>query len=193
MEKHDSEKKKILLEVEKNLKRLDTPGFAKFIPEVGSNLAYAAKGAKSYMDVAAVPGRIRNAMGRPVYMKPAFGASTHIASQILEAMKYDPGTRSSLNLRYSEEIISAAKSLGCMVVFVDRMKEPEEIQKIEGASVPWVLRTAHRQCGKVPDILYDRGSVGKEAITHILGRNPGEVVDIALKILKMLASSSDMK
>jgi len=36
--------------------------------------------------------------------------------------------------------------------------------------------------GKVPDIVYDRGGIGKEAMIRILGKNAEDVVDCAIKI-----------
>jgi len=38
--------------------------------------------------------------------------------------------------------------------------------------------------GEVPDVIYDRGEVGKEPMVRIIGKNPGEVVRKVLKIKK---------
>jgi predicted fused transcriptional regulator/phosphomethylpyrimidine kinase len=182
----EGERERILEEVAEQLKRIEDTGFAKLIPEVGSNLGYAAGNPRDCRDVAAVPGRIRNAMGRPVFLPPEFGASTHVASIIMAAMEYEPEKRAALNIRYSEDIISALESIGLSVVFVDRMKEPDSVTEMEGASVPWVLKSAREKIGRVPDIIYHKGCVGKEAMTQILGRKPKEVVDVALALLNKL-------
>jgi predicted fused transcriptional regulator/phosphomethylpyrimidine kinase len=179
------ERERVLAEVAEQLERLACTDFARLIPEVGSNLGYALPEPANYRDVAAVPGRIRNAMGKPAFLPPRFGASTHVASIIMAAMAHDPEKRCALNIRYSEDIIKALESMGLSVVFVDRMREPGDVAGKEGASVPWVLKEAVGKAGdgKVPDVIYHKGCVGKEAITQLLGRNPEEVVDMALQLL----------
>jgi len=79
------------------LKALEERGadVAKYIPEVQSNLGYAIdpRYASGREDVAAVPGRIMNYMGkaRPSG-PPTFGASDHVARKILAAMGKSPWT-----------------------------------------------------------------------------------------------------
>ena len=182
----DSERITTLVKIEEQLEVLRRTAFAKLIPEVGSNLAYAIKEPASFRDVAAVPGRIRNAMGRPAFLKPTFGASRHVASMILVAMRLDPQKRCALNIIHSDEIIATCKSIGLKTVFVDRMEEPEGVSGKEGASVPWVLQRAIEECGMVPDVIYHKGAVGKEAITMILGKDPADVAGTAMELLKRL-------
>ncbi len=181
-----NERVSVLLEIERQLDILKRTGFARLIPEVGSNLACAVKEPRNIKDVAAVPGRIRNAMGRPVFLKPVFGASSHVASMLMGAMKHDPAKRCAMNIRYSDEIIAACKSMGLKAVFVDRMAEPDDVKDEEGASVPWVLQQAVDEWGYVPDVIYHKGSVGKEAITMILGESPAKVTGTVLEILKRI-------
>lgn len=181
-----NERISVLYGIEQQLELLRRTDFARLIPEVGSNIAYALKEPRDSNDVAAVPGRIRNAMGRPAFLKPVFGASSHVASIIMESMKHDPSKRCAMNIRYSDEIIAACKSLELKTVFIDRMREPGEVVDQEGASVPWVLRKAIEECGCVPDVIYHKGAVGKEAITMILGDNPVHVTGIVLEVLKRI-------
>ncbi len=178
-----SEREQVLLEIERQLNRLEDSDFARLIPEVGSNLAYAVENPRDSGDVAAVPGRIRNAMGKPVFLAPKFGASTHVASMIIGANRHDPDKRCAMNVRYSEGIVAALKGMGLDVAFVDRMSEPGTVKKKEGNSVPWVLENACEKRGSVPDVIYHRGSVGKEAIIQILGKDPDQVVGIVLQLL----------
>jgi len=179
----DAERKEVLDAVAAQLARIGGSGFASLIPEVGSNLAYAVASPRDYRDIAAVPGRIRNAMGRPVFLPPAFGASTHLASTILGAMSHERDKRAALNIRYSPEIVEALGEAGLSVVFVDRMKEPADVVAKEGASVPWVLGQAIAKLGRVPDAVYHSGCVGKEPIVQIIAAYPERAVDIALGLI----------
>lgn len=153
---------------------------ARVIPEVQSNIVYSVPRhlARGIADVVGIPGRIVRYFDRVrVFSHPQPGASSHVARLVLEAMKYDPSIRSAMNIKYSEELIEVARKLGMSVVVVDRREEPEEVRETEGASLPWMLRKAVEQVGRVPDILADLGDVGKEPMIRVLGRTPSEVLD----------------
>jgi len=155
--------------------------FARLIPEVRSNLVYAKSDAKTINDVMAIDGRITVVNGRPhASGRPKFGASSHMARIILELMKFNPEIRSGINIACNPELISFlegyCKKNGLIIVKVDRSNEPAESRDIEGKTMSWKAREAVRLAGgKVPDMFYEMGDVGKEAITTAVGRNPVEV------------------
>jgi predicted fused transcriptional regulator/phosphomethylpyrimidine kinase len=182
----ENERISVLQGIEKQLEIIKRTDFARLIPEVGSNLAFAIKKPRDFNDVAAIPGRIRNAVGRPVFLKPMFGASSHVASLVMGAINHDPSKRCAMNIKYSDEIIAACKSLKLKTVFVDRMNEPGDVKNEEGASVPWVLEKAVDECGFVPDVIYHRGAVGKEAMTIIIGEKPAHLTEIVIELLKRI-------
>lgn len=85
-----------------------------YIPEVQSNLGYALPAfyARDLNDVAAIPGRIIKYMGKAKPSgPPTFGVSSHVASYILTAMKYDPEVRSAMNIKYDDRVIEPLRSL----------------------------------------------------------------------------------
>ena len=158
----------------------------KYTPEVGINIVEAidSKYTTSVEDIAGVKGRIVKVGNKLVAVGPVeFGASSHLARLVLEAMKIDPSVRGAVNIKYSEELVVRAKSRGYLVVFVDRRLEPEEIKAIEGATLPWILREAVKQAGRVPDLIYDIGDVGKEPMIRVLGRSAIEAVSKLLDIV----------
>jgi len=163
--------------------------FAKHIPETGMNIVMSIdpRYASSVEDVAGVKGRITRAGAKELRIGEIdFGASSHVARLVLAAMKHDPAVRAAMNLRYSEELVENAKRRGYLVVYVDRRAEPEEVRRVEGASIPWILEEAVKKAGgRVPDIIYDHGDVGKEPMIRILGRDPVEVVRKALEIISL--------
>ncbi|MCD6523215.1 MAG: thiamine-phosphate synthase [Candidatus Diapherotrites archaeon] len=161
-----------------------TPAFCKLIPEVGTNIAYAKPDAKTIDDVAAIPGRIREALGKPSTVESAhFGVSSHMARTCLKAIQFDPNKRCCMNIRYSEENIEQLREHGYSIFFFDRMNEPENIKQKEGASIPWIVEQAYKGLGYIPDIIYDKGAVGKEPMIRIFAENPRKAVEIALSIL----------
>jgi hydroxymethylpyrimidine/phosphomethylpyrimidine kinase len=173
----------VLEALKTNFERLQAAHVGNLVPEVQSNLGYALPYAETHRDIAAFPGRlVRLGKGIVSVRSPAFGASRHIATIILTAMRYDPEYRSAMNIRFSERIVEQCESLGWKVCSFDRSDEPEEVKQQEGSSLEWgTERVLSRETG-IPDIIFDRGDVGKEPMIRVLGRNPDEVVDKVLKL-----------
>ncbi len=167
--------------------RLEEEGCGNIIPEVQSNLGYALPRSFGKEDVAAFPGRIiRVGTGvRPVEA-PAFGASSHIAKIILTAMKYDGTYRSAMNIRYSAEAIDACMELGFHVESFDRSCEPPEVKLREGSSLEWGTDTVLARGAGMPDIIFDRGDVGKEPMIRVIGRSPDDVAEKVIRISRKL-------
>jgi hydroxymethylpyrimidine kinase/phosphomethylpyrimidine kinase len=156
----------------------------RLFPEVQSNLGFALPYARGIEDVAAFPGRFVR-LGKEItkVADPEFGASQHIAKMILTAMAHDPEMRSAMNLRFTEEILSRARKAGLAVGHFDRKEEPAGVKRKEGSSLSWGVRRVLQKSKKIPDILFDRGDVGKEAMVRVFGRDPGEVVSKVLLLL----------
>jgi predicted fused transcriptional regulator/phosphomethylpyrimidine kinase len=133
--------------------------------------------------VAAFPGRFVR-LGREVttVSDPQFGASQHIAGIILTAMRYDPEFRSAMNVRFSEEILARAKKAGLSRGHFSRQEEPARVKRREGSSLSWGVDQVLRKSKAVPDIIFDRGGVGKEPMVRVLGHDPEEV---AAKVLAL--------
>jgi hydroxymethylpyrimidine/phosphomethylpyrimidine kinase len=179
------EREAVLDSLKEALGKLTQEPVGGMIPEVRSNLGYALPGAANHAEVAAVPGRISQAGDQLLVCKePAFGASRHIASVILAAMRYDPEMRSAMNLRYSEGILKTCYDLNLRVASFDRSDEPSELREKEGSTLEWGTKKVIREKGEVPDIIYDTGDVGKEPMVRVLGRDPEEVVAKVLAIGK---------
>ncbi|WP_457612339.1 bifunctional hydroxymethylpyrimidine kinase/phosphomethylpyrimidine kinase [Methanocaldococcus sp.] len=171
----DAERWRTYIKLKKAVNEFINLNLKKLIPEVGSNFVYSLPYPynKSIYDVAGVRGRIVKADRVVAVGDIEFGASNHLARAILTYMKFYPEVRSCLNIKYSEEIIEKAKRY-FKVSFYDRRKEPEEIKKIEGSTIPWGIEEALKN-GKA-DIIYHLGDVGKEPMILVFGRDPEEVL-----------------
>ncbi|PKN03985.1 MAG: thiamine-phosphate synthase [Deltaproteobacteria bacterium HGW-Deltaproteobacteria-9] len=157
------------------------------IPEVQSNLDYAEAGAEKESQVAGFPGRIiRLYDGIHVAANPEFGASQHMAHVVLTVLQHDSSYRSAMNIKYSESIIDICRRIGFAVGHFDRADEPVEKMAREGFSLEWGVNRVLLRTRMIPDIIYDRGGWGKEPMVRVLGRNPVEVVQKVLTILKYL-------
>ncbi|MEA3324290.1 MAG: bifunctional hydroxymethylpyrimidine kinase/phosphomethylpyrimidine kinase [Euryarchaeota archaeon] len=153
--------------------------FASLIPEVGCNIGSAIPAAQSVGDVVAVRGRIVTIGGgraRAVGCAE-FGASSHIARLILAVMQFDPMIRSAMNIRYSKDIISACEECGYTMASFDRKDEPPHHKTMD-----WGAAYAIREAGSVPQVIWDAGGVGKEAMVRILGGSAVEVAGLAIRV-----------
>jgi hydroxymethylpyrimidine/phosphomethylpyrimidine kinase len=158
-----------------------------YAPEVGINVVMALPPpyAESASDVAGVRGRIvKFGDGLKAVGPVAFGASSHLARLVLEAMKLDPRARAAVNLAYRPELVERAEKVGFKVAFVDRALEPESVKRVEGASMGWIVREAFKAVGGTPDVIYDRGDVGKEAMIRVLATDAVEAVEKLLKLVR---------
>ncbi len=147
------------------------------VPEVQMNMGFAVEGARGVDDVAAFPGRIGAHRGRLIFKEPPeFGASSHVARLILNCMKFFPHVRSAANLRFEEAFIDRARAAGMEVLYFDRKGEPEALKSAEGRSLDFLMTEALKSRGAAPDVIYDRGDVGKEPIMRLFARTPLELI-----------------
>jgi hydroxymethylpyrimidine kinase/phosphomethylpyrimidine kinase len=151
------------------------------IPEVGINFGYALKDAKSTKDVCAINGRIVKTLYRPVRIGEVdFGTSKHIASIILAAMKYDPDTRSAMNVKFSKDTIKDCNKINLSIGNFNRTDEPKSVS----STMEWGTKRVISKLNYVPDIIYDEGDLGKEPMIRILGKNPNDVISKVHGLLK---------
>jgi len=175
----EAERYYVLRNVERAVRLIENNrGFSELIPEVGCNIAMGISNASSIQDVAAVSGRIVRLKDTPHPVGcVAFGASSHIARIVLTAMHSDSSMRAAVNIRYSEKALSACEELGLRISSFKRGDEPEGVSTME-----WGVAEAIRSAGMVPDVVYDTGDVGKEAMIRLLGKDALEVAVRALQI-----------
>ena len=160
--------------------------FAALIPEVGCNVAAAVPNATSVGEVCAVQGRIVRLQDRARAVGcPAFGASSHVAKIVLAAMHHDAGLRAALNIRYSEDVLEVIRDMGLAVASFDRAHEPEGVSTME-----WGTRTAidtyRKLYNRVPDVVFDKGAVGKEPMIRVLAHRAVDAAGLGVEIARGL-------
>jgi hydroxymethylpyrimidine/phosphomethylpyrimidine kinase len=186
----ESTRMRCVQELKKAVNRLKCAQCGNIIPEVQSNLVYSLPFAESLDDVAGFSGRIiRVGDNVETLHDPDFGATKHMPKVVLTAMRTDPNFRSAMNIAFSEEIVQICKEAGWIVSSFNREDEPEDIKLREGLSLEWGTQEAINKIGRVPDVIFDRGEIGKEPIVRLLGTDPGEVVGKALYISTKLKTA----
>jgi len=177
-------KRDVLHQLTEAFETLSDAEAGRLIPEVQTNIGYALPAAETAMDVAAFPGRIVRLGDKAANLgPPRFGASRHVANIILTAMKTDPASRAAMNIRYNESLLDKGRKLGLKVEGFDRADEPAEVKAREGSTLAWGVSHTIDRCGFIPDLIFDRGDVGKEPMIRVLGPTPLAVVTKALSLL----------
>lgn len=179
----EAERFSVLEELTEAYELIESMNVSSLLPEVQSNLVMALPQAETGSEVAGFPGRIVRFKDTVKAVGcPEFGASSHMARVVLAVMKYDSEIRSAMNIRYGEDVITAAEKGGLVVGTFSRDEEPEEIRIKEGSTLDWGTNVAIKRLGKVPDLIYDEGGISREAMVRILGKNPKDVVKKVKKI-----------
>ncbi|MEW6222277.1 MAG: bifunctional hydroxymethylpyrimidine kinase/phosphomethylpyrimidine kinase [Candidatus Hadarchaeota archaeon] len=156
----------------------DSKDFVHLIPQVGSNIVMAMPWAETPSDVVGLSGRIIRVEGRPRLTGfPTLGGSMHVANIVITAMRHDRTKRAGLNIRYSPEVVRVCRRVGLSVGNFERRREPRGVK-----TMVWGTEQAIRRAGMVPQVIFDEGGKGKEAMVRLLGSSAVEVASLALKI-----------
>ena len=169
----------------------ESPEFSSLMPEVRVNIAYALPEAKTPQDVAAIDGRITVVQGKPhASGLPRWGASDHMARLLLEVRKYDSSINAGINFKCDAKIIEVVKKYcserGFLFGWIDRTKEPEEVIRRDGTSMPWKIRYLVETFGEVPKLFYESEGWGKEPLFVAIGKTAVGVAGIAIEIAQRL-------
>jgi hypothetical protein len=176
---HDPEsplriRERTLSSVRRGLRVLEhTSGFVSLLPNVGSNLVECIPDAGGVEDVAGVPGRLLDVMGRVVVpAEPDYGVSEHVATVLLAAREGGSEARAGVNIRYEPDLVSALEARGHASVEF----EPDDEEPAYDA-----VLTAIRQN---PDatVLYQTGGFGVEPIIYLLGPTASDVAEVASEL-----------
>ena len=163
----DADRYSVLENLKEALRLLKrTRGFKEVIPEVGTNIGMAIEGATGIEDVAAVDGRIHPIHDGIHSGCVEFGVSSHIARMILTMMRHEPNKRSAINIKYTPELVSACEDAGLQVAYFEREKEPTGVETMVWGTEE-ALKHGGRARGRAPDVIFDRGAYGKEAMIRI--------------------------
>ncbi|QKR00517.1 bifunctional hydroxymethylpyrimidine kinase/phosphomethylpyrimidine kinase [Metallosphaera tengchongensis] len=161
--------------------------FHMLIPEVQSNLAHSIdpRYVRSLEDVATYRGRIIREWGGRVRvgMPAMFGFPTHTARLLLSVISKGSRANTLMNIRYDPNIVNSFKKLGYEVFEVDRTKEPEGP---EGRTMNWLAEYVYSTLGKIPNVIFDRGKVGKEAMIRFWTSSIDEMVESLKSVLRDL-------
>jgi hydroxymethylpyrimidine/phosphomethylpyrimidine kinase len=162
--------------------------FSELIPEVRTNISGSLPTATNKNEIAGFEGRITVINGFPKASgEIKFGTSDHTARLILSAKEFDNSINFVMNLKYDPNKIQLIQENTDLELHeFTRESIPEEIEKKEHSTMQWLIKESVKKIGKIPDIIWDKGSVGKEPMMRIFGRNSKEMISKLKIILNLI-------
>lgn len=162
--------------------------FSKLIPEVRTNISGSLHNAKNKSEIAGIEGRITIINGFPKASgEIKFGVSDHTARLILTAKEFDKSINFVMNLKYRPDLIKLIQEksdLKLQEIF--RENQPEDVKKKEFSTMQWLIKENVKKKGKIPDIIWDKGSVGKEPMMRLFGKNSEDMIIKLTKIINLI-------
>lgn len=149
------------------------PGFAAWIPHVGTNVAEAVEGASDATHVAALPGGFIVMKGAVRTLgPPELGVSQFMGEIALTVARASRGLkRAALNVRTGDAFLAAARTRGLAVAKIAPALERE----------PAALADALSR--GVPDVFYHEGDFGIEPQTYLVAASAREAAELVSKLL----------
>jgi len=187
---NSEEKLEIIGQIKEIYNFIKKKKFIKLIPEVRTNIAGALLDAKTKDDVAGIDGRITIVNNMPKAAGDIkFGVAEHTARLILEVKKFDKSINYVINLKFSPELINTLqKETDLELEEILRENEPEKLKEKEFSTMQWLIKESINKNGRIPDIIWDKGSIGKEPMIRLFGKNSTDIIE---KIEKIINSIKD--
>ena len=182
------EKLKLIKQIKEIYNFIQLKKFCKLIPEVRSNIAGALHNASKREDVAGIDGRITIVNGMPKAAgEIRFGVAEHTARLVLTAKEFDKSINFVMNLKYNPKMIKEIqKETDLKLKEIFREKEPQDTKDKEYSTMQWLIKESLDEDGKIPDIIWDKGSFGKEPMIRLFGMGSVDIIKKLAKIFKIL-------
>ena len=162
--------------------------FSKLIPEVRMNISGSLSNAKNKSEIAGIEGRITIINGFPKASgEIKFGVSDHTARLILTAKKFENSINFVINLKYIPKLIESIKKNSKLEIQeIVREEQPENVKDKEYSTMQWLINESVKKKGKIPDIIWDKGAIGKEPMIRLFGKNSNNIIGKLELIIKLI-------
>ncbi len=162
--------------------------FSILIPEVRMNISGSLSSAKDKSEIAGIEGRITIINGFPKASgEIKFGVSDHTARLILTAKEFDNSINFVINLKYIPELIELIKKdTKLELQEIIREEQPESVKEKEYSTMQWLIKESVRKKGKIPDIIWDKGAIGKEPMMRLFGKNSTDLIRKLEQIIRLV-------
>ena len=153
--------------------------FSNLIPEVRMNISGSIPSAKARDDIAGIEGRISIINEFPIAMgEIKFGVSDHTARLVLTAKEFDKSINYVMNLKYKKKWVEKlVQSKKFTLQEIKREDQPNYIAQKEYSTMQWLIYDSVKNTGKMADIIWDEGSIGKEPMMRLFGKDSKDMIE----------------
>jgi hydroxymethylpyrimidine/phosphomethylpyrimidine kinase len=86
-----------------------------------------------------------------------------------------------MNLKYIPTLINSLQTSSSLeLVELERESQPATVEKKEDSTMQWLIKQSYDKYKKIPDIIWDKGAIGKEPMMRLFAMNS----DVMIKKLK---------
>jgi len=158
------------------------------IPEVRMNISGSLQSATTTEDIAGIEGRITIINGYPQASgEIKFGVSDHTARLILSAKEFDKSINFVTNLKYNPDWIKLIQdSTDLDLQEIVRKNKQSKKKKKEFSTMQWLIKESVERSGKIPDVIWDKGAMGKEPIIRLFAKTSKEMIEKLIKIVRVI-------
>ena len=162
--------------------------FKKLIPEVRMNISGSLPNATSKEEIAGIEGRITIIGGYPhASGEVKFNVSDHTARLILSAKEFDKSINFVTNLRYKDKYIKRIQEKTNLTTFEFlRESQPDSIKHEERSTMRWLIEESINKMGEIPDLIWDKGSIGKEPMVRVFSKTSKNMIEKLTKIVRVI-------
>ena len=162
--------------------------FKKLIPEVRMNISGSLANATSREEVAGIEGRITIIGEHPHASGDIkFNVSDHTARLILSVKEFDNSFNFVTNLRYKETYIRRIREKTNLTTFEFlRESQPDSIKHEERYTMRWLIEESKNSIGGIPDIIWDKGSIGKEPMIRLFSKTSEDMIQKLKEIIRVI-------
>ena len=158
------------------------------IPEVRLNISGSLPNANSKKQIAGIEGRVTIINGYPhASGQIKFGVSDHTARLILAAKEFDKSINFATNLKFEENFIKSVQDRTDLFTYeFIRESQPNQVKLKEHSTMQWLIKESIENTGRIPDVVWDKGALGKEPIMRIFAKDSNDMISKLDKIIKVI-------
>ena len=162
--------------------------FRKLIPEVRMNISGSLPNATRKEEIAGIEGRITIIGGYPHASGDIkFNVTDHTARLILSAKEFDKSINFVTNLRYKDKFIKIIQEKTDLATFEFlRESQPDSIKQEERYTMRWLIEESKTKMGEIPDIIWDKGSIGKEPMIRLFSKTSKDMIQKLKEIIRVM-------
>ena len=71
---------------------------------------------------------------------------------------------------------------------IKREEQPKSVSQREYSTMQWLIQNSVKNMGKMADIIWDKGSIGKEPMLRLFSKNAKDMIE-KLKIIRQILFS----